>query len=120
LVQNSSVSAATALLQGFSSSSGVGSLSNSSSPSVSLLNLDETAHLDAELKVLLKRLTKKGSITRQKALDELLSYLQNADLDVLKDFLPFWVYFYLFFIKCNNIDFYTLDSRNFLTDLLSM
>ncbi|KAJ3103222.1 hypothetical protein HK100_004241, partial [Physocladia obscura] len=64
--------------------------STPSSPSLSSLLPEETDHLNSELKILIKRLAKKDTLTKIKATDDLKSYLATAEVDELAKFVYLW------------------------------
>ncbi|KAJ9052140.1 listerin E3 ubiquitin protein ligase 1 [Entomophthora muscae] len=72
---------------------------NSSSPnlilgvsSIDALGFDLVgSELSTEVQVILKKLAKRNSTTKLKALDELLAHLKASEMEELSQFLPAWV-----------------------------
>lgn len=56
----------------------------------------------SELKLTLKKLSKKDSVTKVKALQDLLDIFQNRSVDVLQDALQHWSYIYVKLIQDND------------------
>ncbi|KAI8995888.1 hypothetical protein BC832DRAFT_595820 [Gaertneriomyces semiglobifer] len=55
----------------------------------------ELGDIHGEVKVLFKRLSKRDSVTRTKALEELSVYVQNEDVESVKQIVPAWVKTYI-------------------------
>lgn len=90
---SSSSQAAQLLSQAGNQSAFVGFDSMSGSPGyvpVSQTLEDVDSSLDADFRLVLRKLTKKDSITKVKALQEFRSLCKEKDVDELKAVLPFW------------------------------
>lgn len=51
---------------------------------------EEIAIIDPNIQVVLKKLTKKDSVTKGKALQELTHLIEDSDIDIVKAVLPLW------------------------------
>ena len=72
------------------SSFGAGFTFGSTTPSAGVGMVDDFASLDPELRVLLKKMSKRDPTTKSKALDDILALLKS-NTALMETFVPLWV-----------------------------